>query len=267
MTFDVAGIEVSPLVPPVAGFLVAAVGAPAGVTGAFLLLPFQISVLGFTNPSVTPTNLLYNLLTTPGGIARYGMSGRLDWTLVRWTLAGTVPGVFIGAVARTELFAEPAAFKVFVGMVLLVLGIRLLVEIVRSSDDRASPRPRAAAVIVLAFVVGVIGGIYGIGGGAIIAPFLVGIFGMRVQLVAGAALVGTFVTSAAGILAFELLGPDGGSSRGPDWLLGLLFGAGGFVGSYVGALLQDRVPQRTIKALLTVLVLGTGAAYVVPVFA
>jgi uncharacterized protein len=43
-------------------------------------------------------------------------------------------------------------------------------------------------------VVGVIGGIYSIGGGSIIAPFLVTVFGLPVYTVAGATLIGTFVT-------------------------------------------------------------------------
>ena len=32
-----------------------------GVSGAFLLLPFQVSVLGFTSPAVSPTNLIFNI--------------------------------------------------------------------------------------------------------------------------------------------------------------------------------------------------------------
>jgi hypothetical protein len=44
---------------------------PAGVSGAVLLLPFQVSVLGAPSPAVTPTNLLYNVVATPGALCRY----------------------------------------------------------------------------------------------------------------------------------------------------------------------------------------------------
>jgi hypothetical protein len=40
----------------------------AGISGAFLILPFQMSVLGFVTPSVSATNFLYNVVGTPGGI-------------------------------------------------------------------------------------------------------------------------------------------------------------------------------------------------------
>ena len=52
---------------------------------------------------------------------------------------------------------------------------------------------------------GIIGGIYGIGGGAIIAPFLVAFFHLPVYAVAGAALMGTFVTFIAGVIVYQIL--------------------------------------------------------------
>jgi uncharacterized membrane protein YfcA len=55
-------------------------------------------------------------------------------------------------------------------------------------------------VFSLSLIVGIVGGIYGIGGGAIIAPFFVSFFGLPIYTVAGAALMGTFVTSVAGVI-------------------------------------------------------------------
>jgi hypothetical protein len=75
--FPVSGVEVNPLVPLLVAFAVSALAAPAGVSGAFLLLPFQVSVLGFTSPAVSPTNLVYNALATPG--ASTATSGRGGW--------------------------------------------------------------------------------------------------------------------------------------------------------------------------------------------
>jgi uncharacterized protein len=52
----------------VAAYLIAALATPAGISGAVLLLPFQVSILGTPSPSVTPTNLLYNVIATPGAL-------------------------------------------------------------------------------------------------------------------------------------------------------------------------------------------------------
>jgi hypothetical protein len=54
------------IVALVAAFAIAVITTPAGVSGAVLLLPFQVSVLGTPSPAVTPTNLLYNVVASPG---------------------------------------------------------------------------------------------------------------------------------------------------------------------------------------------------------
>jgi hypothetical protein len=119
----------------------------------------------------------------------------------------------------------------------------------------------------ICFVVGIIGGVYGIGGGSIVAPFFVTIVGLPVFTIAGAALMGTFVTSVAGVAFYQLLSvfyPH--MSVEPDWLLGLLFGAGGMLGMYLGARAQKRVPGRVIKGILAGCVLFVAFKYIVGFF-
>jgi len=68
------------LVALVAAFLISALTTPAGISGAVLLLPFQVRVLGTPGPSVTPTNLLYNVVSTPGALYRYWRQGKSGQT-------------------------------------------------------------------------------------------------------------------------------------------------------------------------------------------
>ena len=72
----------------IAAFVVAATTVPAGVSGAVLLLPFQVSILGTPSPAVTPTNLLYNVVATPGALWRYWRQGQRGGHLVRPLLIG-----------------------------------------------------------------------------------------------------------------------------------------------------------------------------------
>jgi uncharacterized membrane protein YfcA len=117
-------------------------------------------------------------------------------------------------------------------------------------------------MLVLAFLVGIIGGTYGIGGGAIIAPFCVAVFNLPVYTVAGAALMGTFLTSIAGVFFYSVIPAHAGVATRPDWLLGFLFGAGGFAGMYVGARLQKFVPQKFIKAMLGAIIVFLAVRYI-----
>jgi len=115
--------------------------------------------------------------------------------------------------------------------------------------------------------VGIVGGIYGIGGGSIIAPFFVTVFGLPVYTVAGAALMGTFVTSVAGVVFYEVIAPYYPNlSVAPDWLLGGLFGIGGIAGMYFGAYCQKFIPAKVIKWMLTVIIIATAFKYVVDFF-
>src|SRR6478609_7497968 len=52
-------------------FALALIATPAGVSGAVLLLPVQLSVLSVPSPAVTPTNLLFNVAATPGALLRF----------------------------------------------------------------------------------------------------------------------------------------------------------------------------------------------------
>ncbi|CAA9454388.1 MAG: putative membrane protein [uncultured Rubrobacteraceae bacterium] len=306
MYFPVSGIEANPLLLLLAAFCISLLTTPAGVSGAFLLLPFQVSVLGFTSPAVSPTNLIYNVVATPGGIYRYVREGRVVWPLAWTVVLGTLPGVFIGAVLRVTYFSDPRAFKVFVGFVLLYLGARLLYEALRRLHA-ATPHPPAEAssgegilraegvvrttsvsargveyeyagrrfsfgtvpVLLLSFVVGIIGGIYSIGGGSIIAPFFVLIFGLPVYTVAGAALISTFLTSVAGVVFFQVLdatGVGGNAAVAPDWLLGVVLGVGGLAGTYAGARVQKFLPEMWIRTVLGTLVVLLALSYISQLF-
>ena len=75
--------------------------------------------------------------------------------------------------------------------------------------------------------------------------------------------MGTFLTSIAGVFFYSIIPAKGGLSTAPDWLLGFLFGAGGFLGMYCGARLQKFVPQKYIKLILGLLIIYVAARYII----
>ncbi|HXT90455.1 MAG TPA: sulfite exporter TauE/SafE family protein, partial [Trebonia sp.] len=90
-----------------AAYLIAAATTPAGISGAVLLLPFQVGVLGTPSPAVTPTNLLYNVISTPGALYRYWRQGQTGGRLALVLIAGTLPGVIAGSFIRAKLIPGP----------------------------------------------------------------------------------------------------------------------------------------------------------------
>jgi uncharacterized membrane protein YfcA len=271
MLFETAGVSAPLWLPPLAGFVLAFFCSMVGISGAFLLLPFQMSVLGYVSPSVSATNLLFNLVAIPSGVWRYTSEGRMDWPLARLIALGSLPGLLAGWWLRVHWLADPRAFKLFVGLVLAWLALRLFRDLRTGRPAcvvTGSPTTDAFRrnVFLLALAIGIVGGAYGIGGGSLMAPVLVAAFGLSIHAVAGAALFGTLVTSVVGIAIYLLLPGPQGVPAGPDWALGLLFGAGGAAGMYLGAHTQKRVHQQSLKIGLTLVLAALALAYVVQFF-
>jgi uncharacterized membrane protein YfcA len=290
--FPISGIETYFFFPPLVAFIISFFTSMGGVSGAFLILPFQMSILGFTSPSVSATNFLYNIVGTPGGIIPYIREQRMVWPLAVLITLGTLPGVLIGYYVRVRYLPDPKLFKFFVGMVLLYIGFRLAKSIGKKKPASPSHADKTfvvsnvswnlrrmefdfsgelvsfsvPALLSLTLIVGIIGGIYGIGGGAIIAPFCVSILHIPVFTIAGPALFGTFMTSIAGVFFYSTIPFNSGQTAPPDWLLGFLFGVGGLLGMYLGARCQKYVPERTIKAILALIILIVSLKYIVQFF-
>jgi uncharacterized protein len=311
--FNVSGVETWAFLPPVVALLISFFTSMGGVSGAFLLLPFQMTFLGYTNPSVSATNQLFNIVAIPSGVYRYVKEGRMVWPLTWIVIAGTLPGVFIGAIVRVAYLPDPKHFKLFAAGVLLYIGLKIARDLlkkdkgsegkvdserrfqrmararrVKTGDGEISGHALATvkviqfnlkrlsytfhdetyevsfwAIFTLSLLVGIVGGIYGIGGGAIIAPFFVTFFGLPVYTVAGAALMGTFVTSVAGVAFYQAIAPFyPNMSVAPDWPLGILFGVGGMAGMYLGARCQKFVPANAIKWMLAGIIIFTALKYV-----
>lgn len=306
MSLEIAGNEIAVWLPPLIAFVISTFTSMGGISGAFLLLPFQMSVLGFTSPAVSSTNQLYNIIAIPSGVWRYIKEGRMVWPLTWIVVIGTLPGVFLGAFIRILYLPDPVNFKFFAGLVLLYIGIRLIQDLKRkkniknNSEDRFSkliknykknleknielPRTKVnefsitnmeyefysekfkvstISIAIISFIVGIIGGIYGIGGGAIIAPVFVAFFGLPVYTIAGAALMGTFITSIAGVIFYQILSYFYTDIMiAPEWMLGILFGIGGFAGMYFGAYLQKYIPAMIIKIILVISICFIALKYI-----
>lgn len=249
------------LIGGVVAFFVAVVTTPVGVSGAVFLLPVQLSVLHVPSPALTPTNLLFNVIATPGAIVRYRRGGRRADRLTLWLLAGTVPGVISGAVIRVELIDGPKAFLAIVALVLAPLGGWLVVG--KATPKYAPPPTPSWRITVLALAAGLVGGIYGIGGGSLIGPGLA-VMGFSLYSVAPAALTCTFITSIAGVLSFQAMQLAAGDAAiAPQWGLGLAMGLGGLVGGIVGAQLQPKMPEASLRRLLGLICLALAAHYLV----
>ena len=253
-------------------FIIALVTSPAGISGAILLMPFQISVLGIRDPSANATNFLYNVIAIPSGVYRYWREGRFLWILSSFMILGYFFGIFSGAIIRTKFLIEFARFKLVVGIVLLFLGISVLRPLKRYAVAKAIVVEKMSIwkvkfrmdriyefepikVFTASLLIGIIGGIYGVGGGALISPILIGLFRLPPYAIAGANLFGTFISSVFGIFSYSLLGYN------PKLDIGLSMGLGGLFGIYIGSRIQKYIPEKIIRIALGFLMIILALKY------
>lgn len=288
MLFPAAGVEANPLLPAFAAFLIAFVCSPAGISGALLLLPFQMSILGYAKPGVSATNQIFNIIACPAGVWRFYREGRFLFPLAVFMAIGTLPGVFLGAILRLTWLSTLSRFSIFMACVFIYMSWRLF----RRKDGKKRPPANAtitnsqanwrgfsfcfmdvrhqvssSGIMLLSLVIGIVGGAYGIGGGGILAPFLISFFGLPGHAISGACLFTTFLTSIAGAAFFLLLSATGSfPAATPDLLLGIILGIGGMVGMYCGAALQKYLPGRVIRYFLMALMLGLAGHYLLDAF-
>ncbi|UQZ88127.1 hypothetical protein C4J81_02430 [Deltaproteobacteria bacterium Smac51] len=293
MYFPVADISLNPAVPVLIGFAVSVLGAPTGISGGFLILPLSINFLGFNSLAVSPTNFIFNILAMPPGLWRLHREKRLMWGLGLLIMLGCLPGIFAGAVLRCTWLKEAADFKIFVALVLTALGLGLLRNLIKSDlvvarAEKTFQRSKKTGgpdgppltctigrqsicydfggesfavstpgVVLMSLMVGLIGGIYGIGGAAIIAPVLVSWFRIPIYVVNGASMMAGWAGAIFGLLSYLVFWPliSGEPPIRPDFKLGLMFGFGGMIGIYLGSALQRYLPPRPIKILMLSLIL------------
>jgi len=289
--FPISGVDTSWWLPVIVSFSIACFTSMGGVSGAFLLLPFQVSVLGFSGPAASATNLLYNVIAIPGGVYRFHRKKRIVWPLAAIIILASLPSTFLGAVVRVRYLAGEHAFKIFAALFLLYIAGRLGMDVlrwgrkkeVRRSDgtfeifcrsfnlrrieyefNDVSYSASTWKLFAILFPFGVAAGVYGVGGGALVAPLLVAVFHLPVHSIAGATLLATFVSSLGGVMFYSglsLFFSNAGPPIAPDWMLGLLFGLGGAAGIHTGAWLQQYVPAWIIELILMAMTVFIAATY------
>jgi uncharacterized membrane protein YfcA len=239
------------------GALAAAIGTPTGVSGGLLLLPLLLTVFDLDGTVASATNLLFNIVSTPAGIAR---QRHIDRQVTLLLVGPAAPAAALGALANVFLLGDSAAFRVLVAVLLGSVAVSLLLPRPRPTGDTPLTGSTRWRLIGVGVASGLLGGFYGLGGAVLAAPAALLLTGRPVVRVSGAALVATLVVSVVGLTTYAILDIAGRTTvNTPHWPLGLALGVGGIVGGYYAARYVTRIPDRMLRAALAILV-GLGAA-------
>ena len=208
-----------------------------------------MALWGLAPETMRPAALLMNIVVTCWLLYRFKpykiMPHKLFWPLV---LAST-PMAFIGGM----ITVEASAYRILVGVLLLVAAVRMLLVSKPADTVRL---PTLFITLLLGAVLGFASGLTGIGGGVFLSPILL-IFGwcsMRQSAAVAAGFI--LLYSVAGLAGY--LVSDQSWPMGTGWLL-----IAAFIGCLVGAeLASHKASSLTLQKLLAA-VLGIAAVKMV----
>lgn len=220
-----------------------------GVGGGAVLVPGMVLLLAFTQHQAHATSLAAILLTAPAAAAGFALGGEVDLLAAASVVIGAVPGAWLGSSVMARI--SEARLRQGFSVVLLLVAARLAFpaeppQAVAGLEGLAE----LAALVVTGLGVGALSSIMGIGGGMVLVPALVLLFGFSPHLAEG--------TSLLVIIPTALTGAWRHTRRGfTQWRTGLLLGGAGlvtgFLGSQAALALPELTLQRLFAAFLTVM--------------
>jgi len=244
------------------GLFVGGFGTLVGVAGGFILVPILLFLYPNESPStltsITLTVAFFNALS--GSIA-YGRMKRIDYRSGMVFAGAAIPGAVLGAYLVNLL--NRGAFQYVFGSILIVVAVYMLFRpsstarggflqkwcVQREVTDHAGTTHRFSYNLPLgmaiAFLVGTVSGLLGIGGGIIHVPALTQVLCFPVHIATATSHFMVAVTTVSAIATHVVQGTFTGNFGVPAVL-----SAGAVVGAQFGARLSKRVSGTLIVRLL-----------------
>ena len=242
------------------GFGVGAIVGMTGVGGGSLMTPLLISAFRLSPALAIGTDLWFAAITKTVGSASHHQAGHVEWRVVAWLLAGSLPAsVATTSLMRLSGFAQgwSAALTLSLGIALLVTALTVAYRHVWQGIGRRLERwipvyRKGPVTLLCGVLLGVLVSMSSIGAGAIGATLI-----LLIHPRLGAhRVVGTDIAHA---VPLTLVAGIGHAALGHvDWLLLGSLLAGSLPGIWLGAQLTRKVPERVVRSLLCVSLVVAG---------
>ncbi|MGZ5379879.1 MAG: sulfite exporter TauE/SafE family protein [Mycobacterium sp.] len=229
-----------------------------GGGGSILAVPALVYVLGLGIEEAIPMSLIVvGIASAVGAIPKIRV-GQVQWRLAAIFAVAGIPATFLGAAIGRHL-PQPALLVGF-AVVMVVAGIRMLRDngdtgtACKVGDSGINWRRCASRSIPAGVLVGLLTGLFGVGGGFLIIPALVLMLGVEMPIAVGTSLLIIVANSAAGVVSHV-------SQGGIDWSITGAFVGTAILGSLVAGHYGTKLDTRRLQHWFAYLVFAV-AAYV-----
>ena len=169
-----------------------------GAGGGTLIVPLLVLLLAFDQRRASGTSLAAVVPAAIVGVISYALNGQVDWIPALLLASGAVVGAQIGTwlLSRIPLTWLRWAFIVF----LIAVMVNLFIVIPSRDAVLELTWFAGVALVITGVITGVLSGLLGVGGGIIIVPVLMMIFGTSDLVAKGTSLLMVIPTSVSGTL-------------------------------------------------------------------
>lgn len=225
------------------GVAVGAVSGGLGVGGGIVLVPILVLFRRWAQKPAQATALVVVAMAAFAGALTYGIGGSIAWVPAGFILIGGAGGAWLGShlVPRVRDARLTLAF----GILLMIVAVRMMWPAASGSgSDSVDPIALdwivALGYVASGVVMGLLSALLGIGGGIVLVPILVGLFGFEQQLAAGTSLAVMVPIAAIGAVRLSQVGLT-------DWRSGVRIGVGAIAGSVLGAGIALAAPDDIVR--------------------
>ncbi len=248
------------------GFFTAFIGSIAGIGGGTILVPSLLfmnhisEAFSWATPQkIVGISLVVMVFTGLSSSISYWRSKRIDYKSGVVFLVGSLPGGVFGS--WLNQFIKDDTFSLVFGIIMIAVSLVFFFKktaqptskkadskfyIQRSISINGHTHYYTVPVIwgaMLAFFVGILSGLLGIGGGSLMVPAMILLFGFPAHIATATSMFMIFFMSLFSSGTHILLGHV-------EWLYTLAFIPGAWIGGTVGAKLNQRMKSSTIEWVL-----------------
>jgi uncharacterized membrane protein YfcA len=185
--------------PAIVGVLAGFLSGLFGVGGGILIVPGLVLPMRMSQRLAHGTSLAAIVPIAVSGVIGYTVADSVDWPAALLVTLGAICGALLGTrvlhMTRQEMLRR--VFAAF----LLLTAARLLVDVPEAIGRDEITMTIALALVTLGLVSGTLAGLLGVGGGIVIVPALVLLFGVPDAVAKGTSLLVIIPTAVAGTLS------------------------------------------------------------------
>jgi len=250
-------------------------GSLVGLGGGVIIVPALVFLsrwfdqLAVSPQEATGTSLAVIAVSSLSSSIAYFRQKKVDAKSALLFFAGSGPGAMAGAALNARMTGGGllAGFGVFLIAMsfLLVIRDRLGRRSVRWTVHRTYTDPASGetfeygytawAALAVSFATGLVAGLFGVGGGALMMPVMLVLFHFPVQVAAATSMFMIFLSSIPGSMTHAHYGHI-------LWLYAALLAPGAWAGGRLGAWLSLRLRTRTLTLLLRLMLMAIGLRFI-----